>query len=314
MAERAENALKQLSDDVLRGKEPEPGPYTFFSHNLQALKRVQDVHRVLKRMSSARLSLFQMDLEIERRRPKNWPAGIAYPSDVSDMMKASREINSHLEMDFEALYFYGGILLDQLAALSCHVGGFNRVLWFSGLVQTLEKAHENSTYATVLTPLWEKHKSSILKHYSSFKIFRDKFIVHHELPWQHGTGRDFLSGNFVLNNFLSPGWLSKEQEDEAFSELNQIISLAPALIRENAKNLNWMQLIPMLLEETDKFDSLTRMRIHAVALKYGFSTHTYHEVGERLLTFAADFSEELTAIANSNMENLRIEIKKETKG
>jgi hypothetical protein len=308
VAERAENAIKQLSSDVLNAKKPRPGPYTFFSHNAHALKRVQDVRRVLKRMASLRRRLVHLDAEFDRRKPKDWPGGVPYPEEIKAIMKASNEVNGYLEMDFEALYFYGGILLDQLAALACHVGGLDKVLWFSRLIQRFEKEPGDASFPTILETLWTKQRQPLLRHYASFKIFRDKFIVHHDLPWQRGTGRDMTNGEFVLNSFLSPGWLSEEQEGEAAAELMSILDDAPEWLKSAATSWNWMQLVPELLKNVDQFDESTRKRIHKVALKFGFSSATYHDIGEQLLNLSADFAEELVAIANADMNRVQLQM------
>ena len=202
-------------------------------------------------------------------------------------------------MDFETLYMQGAILLDNLAVVICHVGGLDRALWYSALIQRFERGPQDSNYPHTLADLWQKHRAELLRHYSSFRIFRDNFIVHREFPFQRGSSMDTLGGAFSLACIISPQWLSPEQQHETFAQLEEIMpntGLTGRLLLDNC------------LANVDKLDPANRRALHKLAIRVGFVSPTYHEVGRNLLSLASDLLHSAIEAAEASPQIIKLNL------
>lgn len=295
VSDLAYDAMERLGK-VIQTKFEQPQARLVGSHLAHAMKRVRDVQRILRRIASLRRKLIDLDLKIEQIMPKNWPPGVPFPDDVQLLNSHRMEVSDYLEMDFEALYIYGGILLDQLAAVAGYFGGYDRTVWFARLIQDFSKEEGHADFPVNIRTLWEKHRASLLRHYVAFKVFRDKFIVHHDMPWQRGTSRDMLTGDYRLSNLMSVGWLAPEVQEEAVREIISILDEAPVWLKRahEAHKMRVMQLLERYLAHVEEFDELTRKRIQLAALKFGFTSPSYHDVGANLLELAKVLAETLS--------------------
>ena len=100
LADRAHKAVCELSSMILNSKKPQLVHTHSLNHNAHALKRVQDLHRVHKRMSELRRKLVQLVGELRLQSPDNWPGVVRDSEDIQAIRKSSTDVHGYLEMDF----------------------------------------------------------------------------------------------------------------------------------------------------------------------------------------------------------------------
>lgn len=297
-------ALKSLGKAVYEGRKPPAGAYAFFNHNSHAMTAVQDCGRILKRLFAGRALLTKLSLEEERVTPQDWPAGTPYPEEVGRIMNRSQDTTEYMKLDFESLYVFGGVLLDQWALQVIAVGTVEcqKQHPFRELVDILD---ENQN--TILAPLWLAVKNDALWLYYQLRFYRNRFIVHANRPWQRGTTRSVYGDDFNLFTPTPPGWLNDDALD---AEINSLIHLAPARIR-NAPNDYWEKarpgrLIEILFDTIPQFEKSDREQISRLFGQKGGSTPDFATVGSRLLRLIAHGTEQLTQIANANLATIEL--------
>lgn len=123
--DKAEKNLHALSKTVLDGLKPPAGPYGFFHHSAHSLERLQDCHRITKRLFAGRAKITELARQQNALMPKDWPAGVPYPEEVQKVMRQEDEVNVYMKQDLESLYMFGGILLDQLSLQAIAVANLN---------------------------------------------------------------------------------------------------------------------------------------------------------------------------------------------
>lgn len=58
--DESEKKLRELGKLIFDGTKPPPGPYGFFHHNAHSLERLQDCHRIIKRLFIGREKLTKL--------------------------------------------------------------------------------------------------------------------------------------------------------------------------------------------------------------------------------------------------------------
>jgi len=295
-------ALKRLNKAVYEGRKPPAGVYAFFSHNSHAMTALQDCNRILQRLFFGRALLTKLSHEEQRLMPQDWPAGTPLPEEVSKVIIRSQDATEFMKLDFESLYVFGGVLLDQWALLAIAIGNIEcpKQHPFRELVDVLD---ENQN--TVLTPLWTAIKNDTLWLYYQLRFYRNRFVVHASRPWQRGTTRSLYGNDFNLFTPTPPGWL----DDEAFdAEIKSLMHLAPERIR-NARDDYWEKarpgrLIEVLFDMIPQFEKADRERISRLFGRKGGSTPDFATVGGRLLRMISEGAEHLTSIAEANLTTI----------
>src|SRR5215831_2257279 len=252
-------ALKRLNKTVDEGRKPPAGVYAFFHHNSHAMTALQDCNRILQRLFSGRALLTKLSHEERRLMPQDWPAGTPLPEEVSKVITRSQDATELMKLDFESLYVFGGVLLDQWALLAIAIGNIEcpKQHPFRELVDVLD---ENQN--TVLTPLWTAIKNDALWLYYQLRFYRNRFVVHANRPWQRGTTRSVYGNDFNLFTPTPPGWLDDEALD---AEIKSLMHLAPERIR-NARDDYWEKarpgrLIEVLFDMIAQFEKADREHI-----------------------------------------------------
>lgn len=302
LAAQAEENLQELSKTVLDGLKPPSGTYAFFSHNAHCLVRVRDCRRILQRLCEQRVSLTKLAYEEVKRSPKDWPAGTPAPDELQEVLREVHEMNEHMKLDFEALYMFGGILLDQWAIQAIAVGNLplNKKYPFRELVEYLDVQPE------VLHPIWEIFGKKMLWLHYQMRFYRNRFIVHANRPWQRGTTRLVYGDDFNLHTPTPPGWLDDESLDQ---EIKSLVHLAPEHIR-NAPDDYWEKVRPGALIE-QLFDNVAnienkvdREKVAELFGKKGGATPSFKVIGRNLVELAAQGTAILNDIARENLERI----------
>jgi len=308
IAELAEKNLRELSDIVLKGLKPPAGAYAFFNHSSHALSRLGDCKKILKRLYRERYDLVELAILQDRAMPNDWPAGTPYPEEVQKIMRKEAELNGLMQLDFESLYIFGGILLDQWALQAIAVGniplkkkGAQGLNPFIDLLLFLENGNKS-----VLDSLWESLKSKMLWLHYHMRFYRNRFIVHANRPWQRGTTHGVYGENFNLHTPTPPGWIDDEKLDE---EIKKLIRLAPERLQKAPED-HWERARPGALIER-VFDNIgnienkeDRKKVADIFGEKGGSTPTFQILAKNLLTFVAEGASILCDIAKNNLSNI----------
>lgn len=310
----AEKILHQLSKTVSGGLKPRPGPYAFFNHITQALERLKDCDRAVKRLFRERKELTELTYSEEALRPKDWPSGKPFPDDVQEVMKWESELTEYMKQDMETLYIFGGMLLDQWTLLALYIAGVGRPEKrykhpFHDLVTEFEKENESSICTTSrIYPIWVNLKSDILWLDYQIRFYRNRFIVHSDRPWQRGTTRGLYGDDFNLFIPTPPGWLDDEKVN---TEIKKLLHLAPSHIRE-APDDHWEKARPRALIERI-FNNIgnienkdDREKVARLFGKVGGSTPSFQIIAENLFRFMCSATKQLNDIAGTNLKTINI--------
>jgi len=316
----AQKLLHRLSKTVSEGLKPHPGPYAFFNHVTQALERLKDCNRVVKRLFYERKELTELTYSEESLRPKDWPPGKPFPDEVQKVMKQESELTEYMKQDMETLYIFGGMWLDQWALLALYIAGVSRPEKkyrhpFHDLVTEFEKENE-STICPIsrIYPIWENLKSDMLWLDYQIRFYRNRFIVHSDRPWQRGTSASTYGEEFNLWIPTPPGWLDDEKID---TEIRKLLHLAPSHIRE-APDDHWEKARPRALIERI-FNNIgnienkdDRKKVARLFGKVGGSTPSFQIIAENLFRFICSATKQLNDSAKVNLKTINIGRSKES--
>jgi len=310
LAKQAEDSLLAFSKEVIGAINPPPGPYALFNHNAHAYERLRDVQRCLDRLYDQRIKLLELD-HLHSLVSGNWPTNTPYPVEVQEMMKDNHTVGECMKMDFEALYLFGNILLDQWSLMAAYSCGLQRPEdhSFFRMVAFLEKSYDKSTSEdTPLKELWGKLKGQMLWLNGQVRFYRNKFVVHAARPWQRGHSRSTFGHDFNLTTPSPSGWLD---DNKLVIKIKELLPLAPTWLREAPDNywekVNAHALLKRLLDHIGEIqDKVDREKVISLAADFGTSTPTFQVVGDRLLTFVCDGTNLLRQIVSRNINLVNI--------
>ena len=316
----AEKMLHQLSKTVSGGSKPHPGPYAFFNHSAQALERLKDCDRIVKRLFHEREKLTQLGYSEKSLYPEDWPPGKPFPDEVQKLMKEKGELTEYMKQDMETLYIFGGMLFDQWALLVFYIAGVSQPGEkyqhpFHHLVTEFEK-EDKSRIRPVnrIYPIWTNFKSGMLWLDYQIRFYRNRFIVHSDRPWQRGTTTSVYGDYFNLFIPTPPGWLDDKKID---TEINKLLHLAPSHIRE-APDDHWEKARPRALIERI-FNNIgnienkeDRKKVATLFGKVGGSTPSFQIIAENLFRFICSATKQLNDIAKTNFKTINIGRSKES--
>jgi hypothetical protein len=189
LLQRALDALKTLSKTVLDGRKPPGGAYAFFSHNAHAGSTTQDCGRILGRMRAGRIRLTELANMEDRLSLVDSPPQTPIPENMQAIMHEEHDATELMKLDFESLYMFGGILLDQWSLLAIAIGNISckKVHPFPELVNFLE-SNEGHPLASV----WTKTKSDM-----SWLYYQIRFIATDSLYMLTGRGSVVQQGQHM---------------------------------------------------------------------------------------------------------------------
>lgn len=300
----ATESLQQLSKLVLEGRRPAPGPYAFFHHSGHCLERVDDVHRVLRRLVAGRLQLTQLIAEEEALRPGDWPAGVPYPRPVAEAMRRADDVVGFMKLDFEALYLFGQMSLDQWSWQALLIGGagIQRDSPFRRLVVALE--NDNAPH---LAPLWNRHQQELLWLFWQLRFYRNRFVAHANRPWQRGKTYGHVTDDFCLHTPSPPGWLDGRTKA---AEVRELVDQMPQTVKQAIRNPDSQAPAALLQTMFNRIGEVpepeVRARIGKLYGDMGGATPTFQVVGRQLLTFALNGTRTLIDIAKLRLDDIEL--------
>lgn len=302
--DESEKKLRELGKLIFDGTKPPPGPYGFFHHNAHSLERLQDCHRIIKRLFIGREKLTKLANLQKKIMPSNLSRGVPFPKRVQKIIELENELNSYMKQDLESLYIFGGILLDQWSLQAIAIANINlqKVHPFVELINFFE-----SGQSSILNPIWDQLKERILWLHYQLRFYRNRFIVHANRPWQRGTTRSVYGNDFNLFTPTPPGWLNDKKLDE---EIKKLIHLAPDYIKSSPDN--WEKEPPRALIEKifnnigNIQDRDDREKVASIYGKVGGSTPTFQIIAMRIFDFIDSGTGLLINIAKENLKSINL--------
>lgn len=304
-------AFKAMCDGrVLAELRPPAGVYALVFHQSAAKERTSDLKYVYQRMVRNESVLARLC----RKELKLRPPGSAWPDEDSDALRALREIDRRrapvlhcLRLDFELLYVFGAICLDQWAYVAAYLAGLpepERVA-FHRLARLVEAP--NALPAALQTVAGEWRPSIRWLHFQ-MRTCRNRFVEHADRPWQRGITFGANGLDFRLEMPSPVGWIDEEKSSEAARAL---LRLAPKWL-QHAPDGYWEKarpraLLSRVIENIGAVDhQCDRDEVAAVAGLIGLATPSFHEVAGRLAFFLSGATPVLieSALANAGAINL----------
>ena len=306
IADEAELQLRAFSSAVFSAIPLPAGPYAIFHHFAHTQERLKDTRRILERMWQNREQLHQIDQKTEVGRIDEHTHGTPPSGRLQILSQEQRILTDYIKLDFEALYLFGTILLDQWSLMVAYsIGRQNpEEINFHRLVSLLE----DQDYSGPLERLWVQQSEQMLWLNSHIRFYRNRFVAHSNRPWQRGFTRSLHGYDFRLFVPSPPGW---ENEEEISREINSLIQLAPQWLQDKPDDY-WEKARPRALLER-LLDNIGNVQnradrdiINRLVSRTGISTPSFHTVGEKLLLFIRDATPILQEIAMSDIAQINV--------
>jgi hypothetical protein len=279
--------------------DPPPGPYALFHHRGHALERVRDVRLLYARLLDAQEAFTQANERIAAERPENWPGGVPYPAAVSDLMNRAEEIRREMKVDYEGMFHFGSVLLDQFAYVCLYLAGVPDPTATQHPFNALSDRVEQEAPPVALRPIREH----LLRHmrwlHFWMRTYRNRFVVHTDHPVQLGTVGGVYGGDFSLFTPTAVGW----NDDEAVAEeMRDLFPHAPEWL-QRADPGYWERARPRALfqrviENIGNIDrQADRQRIANLAKRAGLQTPTFQVMASVLADFIGEGTRRVEAAA-----------------
>jgi len=296
----AQGKLHALSKLLLENRRPPPGAYAAFYEISNSLEKVETCYLLTERLfESAEASMHLMQREATLL-PRDWAPREPYLDDVDLVIDEERKVSRSMLVDFESLYMFGGILLDQWALVAARMGSapMGSDHPFKEMTSLLEAGRGDT-----LQPVWDELRESLLWLHFHVRHYRNKFIVHANRPWQRGTTQALGRIEFRLFTPTPVGWLDEAKvHDEIISLSSFGAVVLPSTSPDELSSLGSRNLLTALFENIGLIPGqYDRERIAALYAQVGGSTPTFQVVATRLFRFIAEGTERLHAIAESRL-------------
>jgi len=301
----AERHLKKLSKIILEGRRPPPGPYAVFYEISNTLEKLWSCRMLVERLfeaSDTTLKLMEREAAI---MPKNWPAGVPFSEDVSGIMREERRISMRMRIDFESLYIFAGILLDQWALVAGRVGSIN-VGAAHPFVNLFN--HVRRGKGGILGPLWKDCRERLIWIHYHIRFYRNRLIVHGNRPWQRGTSKGVGRIEYLLVTLSPVGWTD---EDAVYRECLKLVphltAAYPDLSLDNWKRMPLRTLLGTLFDGIDRVEHHNqREQIANLYSELGGSTPSFQVVAAGLFEFLGEATAIVCKVADDNLGKIDI--------
>jgi len=305
--EAAATYLMREQQPILDALKPTAGPYALFYHLGDAGARAQEVRIIVRRLLAGRERLSALNEEIDARTPKDWPGGVPYPEDVSRLMWQQHGETLGMRLDFESLFHFGSVLLDQWAYAVAYLSGVKdpHEFEFHDLVCRLDPQKD-------CPPALQPVRDQLLREarWLDFwmRSYRNKFVVHVDRPVQRGMVSSVIGSDFKLFTPSAIGW---EDAGKLDAEIMALLPLAPEWLQRTEPSY-WERarpaaLLERVVENVGSIDSqAVRERIVDLARRKGIGTPTFQVIASVLADFVNRGSRLVrdAALANPSLINL----------
>lgn len=290
--DRAVAALHAAGPRLIGHLKPPPGTYALFTHQAEVLARTDDVWCLIKRLYHNREKLATLDVEPESLWAK-FPEYSRGPLDAQAFESARDETAKAIKVDFEALYLFGSILLDQWSVFAAYLRGLPSPSpsTFHRIVSTVEQNQS----AGPLRALWPLR--SVMR-WLTFQIryYRNVFIVHVDRPIQQGFTRSTHCDEFQLfRPVLANAGGNVVQRIARLQGCSEAEVERPGLMLQE-----------MFAAVGEREDARERDEIAQLVRACGMSTPSFQQLCVKLLSFLADASPVLIEAAIAEPERVNL--------
>jgi len=266
--------LQQISSSTLAALRPPPGPYLLLYHHSTTLRRVGELSTIVRRLYENRVELLKHDLVRDLARRQAGPPTNPISPEQQELMARAHDVDGQIQLDFQTMLLFSGIALDDWAHMAGYVYGVSKPRKCA-FVRVVEDDGVGE-----LKELWANHKEAILWLDAFTRLFRNKFIVHQEQPWQMGHTHSLARLDWSFWTPVAAGWLSDAQMKAREGELEVLEVEAGVSPTDHIH-----ERVLRLLKSIAKFDVKGRAKVRALAEQLGFQTPSFQEFSHRLADF-----------------------------
>ena len=296
LIQNSKEGLSSLSRDLNNYSTSQPISKSVYFHISHALERISDIEIIVTRYFSQIRSL-----QIHDRKSLVWIGDkIKIFGDDQAYYNKTHSLSDRLKLDFETLYLFGAILLDQFSIITSHIGQLSgpENLTFAKLIRKLKSGKKVGTLST----FWEEQKGDIKWLDAQLKLYRNKFIIHVDREWQRSRTYDLYAYNFILFSPASPSrGPSQSVRDEIYDLSSRLLNVP----RERLLKTRPRKMLEKLIHRIKEFDDEKDLRdIYRLTLETGLATPSFPYLILRLFTFILSATDSLKSIiSNSNEPN-----------
>ena len=277
----------------------------------QTTERIKDCERILERLIKSRGVINKTEIILKSKGDKSYYSKDKIPNDIKKLNNKITELDGYMKLDFESLYIFGDILIDQWALMALSISGINDFKKeysrpFSQIVEFFDRDKiDSSKKVYLLRPLWYNLKSQMLWIYYNLKKYRNKFIIHSYRALQRSTFRAVIGEDFMLFRPSPPGKLNDE---EIKNEIKKLVYLDPFYDKKDSKY--WKDIAPKnlldrLFKNIGKIENKNdRDKVASLFIKAGGATPTFQIIAKSLFGFIDLGTKKLIEIIESNI-NMR---------
>jgi hypothetical protein len=305
LLEHAEKLLQEGSRPILELLKPPAGAYALFHHESFVQERVADVRFLLVRMLAERKRLGHAAREGFRLRQLLPTAAPGLEGAQRRNDRRESHLLHALRLDFESLYVFGAILLDQWSLFAGYLAGVPKpeAMTFIRLAQLLETSPQ--PHPALLT-VAASCKSDVRWLQLQMRTFRNRFVEHADRPWQRGTTMPLHGLEFRLFLPSPPGWLDDRESER---EIRAVLRLAPKWLQD-APEGHWQKaralaLLERIAENIGQVDQQAdRDKVAELVGKVGTTSPSFETVAHRLARFAEEATRLLLPAALAHPANI----------
>ena len=288
----AEQSLKQLTDDLISLTHPLPGTYMVFQHNTATLIRLRQIAFIVRRLYDDRAELFRVETasgsnSLPEASP---PAGYVKPP------RSRHELDEQIVLDFQTFLLFAGIALDEWAHCAAYVLGIPNPTKSS--FDRIAKDGRKELFREV----WDLHQEGILWLDTFIRLFRNKFVVHREHPWQFSYGHLVNSLEWSFWSPLSIGWITEKKEAEVTAEISVLLTKLGVAPSSDGLHRQVLQ----VLRRVSELDESDRKIIRNIAAEVAFEMPTFQEIAHRLIDFFIKATKTLSDLADTRPERINL--------
>lgn len=264
---------------------PLPGPYALFHHLGHTRERTRDVRLLVVRLIKA------TDAYLETRAKAPGEA---------------EQIRRELKVDYEGMFHFGSVLLDQFAYACLYLAGVPAPADVQHPFHHLAGLVEREPLPVALRPIRER----LLRHtrwlYFWMRTYRNRFVVHTDHPVQLSTVS--RGESFCLFTPTAVGW---NDDDAIEAEMRDLLPHAPEWL-QRAEPGYWERARPpalfqRVIENIGSIDrQVDRERIGNLAKRAGLETPTFQVTASVLADFIAEGTSSVQAAALTAPEAINI--------
>ncbi len=203
--------------------------------------------------------------------------------------ESSDRYREFLMADFESLYQIGNMLLDQWALVVTHLAGLSKPREFNFQKLIRDVINRSDHPNALALELRNRYIKEIRWIYHHLLIFRDKFVVHQNKPFQQSTLTDSVRGDIRICYLVDPVWYGEPARrllEERIWKLNDQAPDAIKLAKSEISNPSYV-LSHMFLYFED-FNEEQQNELGVLAKENGFSTPSSLELAHRLFRMVQD--------------------------